>query len=411
MSANLAHSLEGVGACPLRGPIIWPMKPSRKRTVLIAVLATLLLLSVGGVVAFNVVLGQVTSHIKVLPKANVATSNPLPNSFLSILNDSTPKEPLNVLLLGSDTRAGQGNGFGKVAGARSDTTMLVHINAARTDATVISFPRDLWVTVPECTDEQGVHHGSYTAKFNAAFAFGGANCTIALISHLSGIPVHHVVIVDFKGFQAIIDALGGLPVCLPEAVDDKEAHIQLPAGQQTLTGKQALGLARARHSLADGSDLQRINRQQSLVAHAFKYIKDKGVLTDPKTLYDLAPIAASALTVDPGLSGTYALAGLAWQMKNINPGHIHFFMVPYHGAGEAPDRTLTDVVAQQVFKDVLADLVPAAAQAKLSDPVATPPKTAGTGAKPSSSPSASATGSTSSTVSEMCADPLWQVGR
>lgn len=366
----------------------------------IVVSAVAVFVSSAGYLAWQYFGNRVAGQMTVLPNVTVATSNPLPGSFLAALRDNGPHEPLNVLILGSDTREGQGAGFGDVAGARSDTAMLVHINAARTDATVISWPRDLYVTLPSCVSSTGKTYGEWSTKFNAAFSEGGPNCTITTITALSGIPVHHVVVVDFNGFKSIVDALGGLPVCLPEAVNDEKAHVTLPAGQQTLTGVQALGLARARKSLADGSDLRRIDRQQALVARAFKYMKDSGIFTDPRKMFDIAQLGAASLSVDSGLSDFNALAGLAWQMRNITPGHIHFVMVPYHADSEGGNAFLDDPITQDIFGSILADQIPASAKTKLTDPVSVPdPK--------STTPTASASPTAKPAATPVCTDPLW----
>lgn len=342
---------------------------------------------------------RVTGKMAVIPQVTVATSSPLPASFLGALTDRGPYEPLNILIIGSDTRAGQGSGFGfegKISGARSDTTMLVHLNAARTDVTVVSWPRDLYVTLPECVNENGKIYSSWSSKFNAAFSEGGANCTISTILALSGIEVHHVIIVDFKGFQAIVDQIGGLPVCLPEAVNDDKAHVVLPAGQQTLTGKDALGLARARKSLADGSDLRRIDRQQALAVHALEFMRSSGFFSDPKKMYSIAQTVAASLSVDAGLSNLYGLAALAWQSRHITPGHVHFVTVPYHADKEGPNAFLEDPLTQEIFQAVLTDQIPASAKVKLADPVSM-----------SGAPTASSDPKTKPTSTPVCANPLW----
>lgn len=285
-------------------------------------------LSLLGVVGFNLATQNIEHKITIIPKASLSlasTVKNLPSNFLAVLNQKGPYLPMNILVLGSDTRANQGAGFGNVAGARSDTVMLLHLNAERTAATVISFPRDMWVLMPSCANNQG---GSEN-KFNAVFAYGGPGCTAALVTNITGLAIDHVIVVDFSGFKKIVDAMGGLNVCLANPIDDAKAHIQLPAGQQILDGTQALGLARARYSLADGSDLARIKRQQALVLLAVKQIKSKGTLTNPNQLYKLGEAFASALSVDPGLASLPSLTGLAWQIKDLPLSHIEMMTVPY----------------------------------------------------------------------------------
>jgi len=296
---------------------------------------------------------NIEKKITIIPKTTLTLATPkqsLPSNFLSVLNQSGPYAPMNLVILGSDTRAGQGKGFGNVAGARSDTAMLMHLNATRTRATIISFPRDLWVTMPACTNNQG---GSEN-KFNAIFAFGGPGCTETGLTNLTGIPIDHVVVVDFNGFKAIVDSMGGLNVCLAYPVNDDKAHINLPAGKQKLNGVQALGLARARYSLADGSDLQRIKRQQAMVLLAAKQLKASGIISNPTRLYDLSKVSASSLSVDPGLATLPALAGLAWQIKNLSLSQVQVMTVPYiqdNFGHYVINYTLADPIFQAIISD------------------------------------------------------------
>ena len=116
--------------------------------------------------------------------------------------------------MGSDTRAGQGTGFGSAGGARSDTAILVHLYEGRKKAVAVSIPRDSEVTIPPCTGPKGQQYGRWTTKFNAAFAIGGPVCTIKTIQSETGLTVDKFVIVDFKAFKQVVDVLGGVRPCL-----------------------------------------------------------------------------------------------------------------------------------------------------------------------------------------------------
>ena len=310
---------------------------------------------------------NIEKKITVIPRKTLTLAAPrqsLPSNFLSVLNQSGPYAPMNLVILGSDTRAGQGSGFGNVAGARSDTAMLVHLNAARTRATIISFPRDLWVSMPDCTKNQGGGEN----KFNAIFAYGGPGCTATGLTELTGIPIDHVLVVDFNGFKEIVDNVGGLNVCLAYPINDEKAHIVLPAGQQKLNGTQALGLARARYSLADGSDLQRIKRQQAMVILAAKQIKASGIITSPTRLYDLSKVFASSLSVDPGLASLPALAGLAWQVKNLPLSQVQAMTVPYL-KDSLGHYVIDSNVAEPIFQAIIND-TPVPGEPALEKPTA-----------------------------------------
>lgn len=302
------------------------------KTIVVRVMNLTLVIGVLGLVGLSLsmqagdAVKNIEKKITHIQNLDIVSSQPgLPKSLLGVFAQTGPYPPLNILILGSDTRVGQGSGFGDVAGARSDTIMLFHVNAARTQALEISFPRDLWVPLPGCASTGGSNN-----KINSAFAFGGASCTTKLISNLTGLNVDHVVIVDFKGFEGVVNAIGGLNVCLAHPINDTKSQAFLPAGQQKLNGKQALALARTRYSLADGSDLERVKRQQALVKLAIKQVDSSAIFTNPKRLYDIISASASSLSVDPTLTKLPALAGLAWQMKNIPIGKIQTITVPYY---------------------------------------------------------------------------------
>lgn len=143
---------------------------------------------------------------KVDPTIDKVLDNPTPTA------ESTESGPLNILLVGSDTRTGQGAGYGSEADAsgngRSDTTLLLHISGDRKSAFVVSIPRDSWVTRPGCLADGSTDGTSVTGKFNAAFAVGGRACVITAVKSLTEGSIDHFVEVDFKGFKTIVEAFG-----------------------------------------------------------------------------------------------------------------------------------------------------------------------------------------------------------
>ncbi|MDX3230835.1 LCP family protein [Streptomyces sp. ME19-01-6] len=236
----------------------------------------------------------------------------------------------NILLIGSDNRGGKGNGkYGKDTGTqRSDTTILLHLQAGAKSATAVSIPRDLMVDVPSCTGADGTRGKARFAQFNWAFEFGGPACTIRTVEKLTGIRVDHHMIVDFSGFKKMVNAVGGVEVCLKEPIDDDEAHLRLPAGRQVLHGEQALGYVRARYSIGDGSDTERIGRQQEFLGALVKKLQSNGVLLNPARLYPVLDAATSSLTTDPGLSSLKDLYDLARGMRHIPREKIQFLTIP-----------------------------------------------------------------------------------
>lgn len=254
---------------------------------------------------------------------------------------------INIVVLGSDSREGEVNdeyGTTPEGGMRSDTTMIAHISADRQRVEIVSIPRDTLVTIPSC----GLADGSWTeprydAMFNGAFTTGGQNgtlgtaaaCTIRTIEELSGVLIDDFVVVDFAGFIDVVDALGGVPMCIPEAIDDRRAKLQLEAGEQVLDGRQALGFARARYNVpgSDGSDIDRIGRQQELVAAIAREALGKNLLTDLPALYRFLDAATSTLTTGEQLGSIPTLAGLAYSIRGIDLEEIAFTTMPFEWAG------------------------------------------------------------------------------
>ncbi|MFJ2440821.1 LCP family protein [Streptomyces sp. NPDC087658] len=237
----------------------------------------------------------------------------------------------NILLIGSDSRAGKGNGkYGQDDGGsqRSDTTILLHLAADRKSATAVSFPRDLMVDTPSCRRADGTRAKERFAQFNWAFEAGGAACSIRTIEKLTGIRVDHHMVIDFNGFKDMVDAVDGVEVCLKEPVDDSDSKLKLPAGRQILDGEQALGYVRVRKSLGDGSDTQRISRQQGFLGALFKKVQSDGVLLDPTQLYPVLNAATKSLTTDPGLGSLSDLYDLTRSMRSVPAEKVQFLTAP-----------------------------------------------------------------------------------
>lgn len=240
-----------------------------------------------------------------------------------------PGEAKNILLLGSDNRGGDNSAYGRDEGSqRSDTAILLHISADRRSATGVSLPRDLMVDVPACTRPDGSRTRAQFAQFNWAFQFGGAACTIRTVEMLTGVRVDHHLVLDFAGFKSLVDAVGGVEVCLPGAVRDRDAKLVLPAGRQTLSGEDALGYVRARHGIGDGSDTERIRRQQQFLGSLVKKVRSNGVLLNPAKLYPVLHSATSALTADEGLDSLGELYELVRGVRDVPEDQVRFLTVP-----------------------------------------------------------------------------------
>ncbi|WP_345942564.1 LCP family protein [Streptomyces sp. SID486] len=257
-----------------------------------------------------------------------------------------PTGSLNLLVLGSDSREGAADrelGGGDGSGARSDTAMVVHIDAGRTKATVVSIPRDTLVTRPSCPLASGgttaVAHG---AMFNSAYAVGGPVCAVKTVESLTGVRMDHYLEVDFSGFARLVDALGGLDVTTGQDIDDDKSHLHLKAGTHHLDGRQALALARTRHGIGDGSDLGRIGLQQALVKDLVEQLSGAGLLTDPARLYEVADAVTSGLTTDTGLDSLGELTSLGRSLRGLTADRVRTVTMPVVTAPSDPDRVIPE---------------------------------------------------------------------
>lgn len=263
-----------------------------------------------------------------------------------------PHEPVNILVMGEDSRDCAGCNIDGLTnqGARSDTTILVHLSADRKHAYGISIPRDSMVTRPECkTPGGGVSPAATNQMWNAAFAIGGPACTIAQVEQTTGIRIDHFVVVNFESFKGMVDAIGGVTVCLPQPVKDPLAQLNLPAGTQVLTGSDALGYVRERHAIGDGSDLGRVQRQQVFISAMIKQVMSAGTLTNPVSLIGFLDAATKGLTVDPGLGDVKKLAELAYGFRSIGLNKIQFITVPWEYDPSDPNRVVWTSQANDVW--------------------------------------------------------------
>ncbi|GAA0625250.1 LCP family protein [Streptomyces crystallinus] len=264
----------------------------------------------------------------------------------------------NLLLIGSDSRAGSNSAYGRDDGGsqRSDTTILLHLAADGKSATAVSLPRDLMAEIPDCLKPDGTRTRAQLAQFNWAFEFGGAACTIRTVEKLTGIRVDHHMVVDFSGFKDMVDAVDGVEVCLKEPVDDRQAHLKLPAGRQTLRGEQALGFVRARHGFGDGSDTERMDRQQQFLGSLVRKVQSNGVLLNPTRLYPVLDAMTKSLTTDPGLNSLRDLYDLVRGMRGIPTEQVQFLTVPRRPYVNDTDRDeLVQPAARLLFQQLRDD--------------------------------------------------------
>jgi LCP family protein required for cell wall assembly len=303
------------------------------------------------------------------------------------VNDSTGR--MQILILGSDTRDGlngdygtsdDSNGYGK-----SDVMMLMDISEDNKRVSVISFPRDLLVDIPECKDEKTKQ--TYPARsgvmINEAMGEAGIGCAVDTVNKLTGLKVDHFMMADFNAVKELSNAVGGVDVCISDAVYDPDSRLRLPKGTSAVQGEMALAFLRTRHAFADGGDLGRIKAQQGFLSSLTRKIKDEGTLSDPGRMLKIADVVTQNLTVDEGLASVPTLLTIGNRLKDIDISKVAFVAVPTTPAPVDPNRLqIAEPAGAQLFSALQQDI-------DLTDPTApTTPAPTGT---PAPAPTETAT--------------------
>lgn len=314
----------------------------RRRRRILAVIAIVISLAVLVVACFGIL--RLQGNIKV--SALRASEVDIPDS----------SQGLNVLILGSDSREFSSTGFGADTGSqRSDSMLLMHLPPGNGRIEAIQIPRDTVLHRPACEDTGfGYYSGGY-GMINSALNYGPA-CSVAAVEELTGVHLNHFIEVNFEGFISIVNALDGIKVCLNNSMRDSKANLNLPAGQQTLDGPDALALARTRHAIGDGSDIARLGNQQMVMSAIVQRAKSKEVLTRPDRLYAFLDAITSSMTVDPDLSSLAELTGLAARIQAVPTDQITFTTMPTEPAPENPNRVVPAPDAKLIFERISQDI-------------------------------------------------------
>lgn len=236
-------------------------------------------------------------------------------------------DTLNYVLMGTDSRD-VANDRG-----RSDALMLVHVSGDRDSVYIISYPRDMWVPIPE--------HG--TAKINAAYAYGGAALTVRTMEDLNQVPIDHVAITNFEGFAEMTSALGGVTVDNPHPSHSGDTYF--PAGEITVAGEDALAYVRERYDLP-GGDFDRAERQRLVVQGILRKALSAEVLADPGRFTDFVTAFSRYLTVDEGLTNAELLR-TGMSLRGLRADDIYVLQAPVSGVGTSADGQSIDIVDQE----------------------------------------------------------------
>ncbi|MFG3050893.1 LCP family protein [Kitasatospora sp. NPDC048239] len=337
-------------------------KPKRNVKKIVAWSAAGVLVLIAG--AGGAIYLKLNGNIKSFDADAIATDRP-PEAQA----DADGNKPVNVLLIGSDSR-GKNNsdlGGGEDGGARSDTTILLHVYADHKHAVGISIPRNAMVAIPSCKLPNGKwSKADPNNLFNAAFSKGETDdgnpaCTQNTVEKLTGIRVDHTIVVDFQGFSAMTKAVNGVDVCLPKPIYEgdinpnltKKGNVVLPQGKQKVEGQQALDFVRLRHGIGDNSDIGRMKRQQAFLGSLATKIKSQGL--NPTTLLPLADAATKSMTVDPGLDSVEKLMSFALSLKSIDMHDLKFVTLPWRFRTQDKNIDIVQPDANKLWDTLKAD--------------------------------------------------------
>ncbi len=278
--------------------------------------------------------------------------------------DRFKNKPINILLLGQDTRSGSTNqqmgGTADEGEHNADTTMILQISAKRDYMNLVSIPRDTIVSVPACTTGKGTIPARTNVMFNSIFAYGyqsdgisgAAGCTMQAVRHLTGVELNAFAVVDFSGMRSMIDALGGVDVCIPLNLSDSYTNLRLSKGWQHLDGTTGTQFARVRHGegVGDGSDIMRTARQQYLIKQLARQALSKNILTNSAQLYQFAKAAINSVQLSENLADISTLMGLAGSLSHFSVSNIYSRTAPITAYPADPNRVIFSDQAEQLWK-------------------------------------------------------------
>jgi LCP family protein required for cell wall assembly len=237
----------------------------------------------------------------------------------------------NILVIGSDSRAGPNRKFGAgITGQRSDTIMVLHIAPGQQGVIALSIPRDSVVPVLACPPEPGaagqLAQPGQVEQINATFAGGGPGCLFKTIEQTTHLHLDHFIELNFTGFERVIDDIGGVSICLPFAVNDPRSNLYLSRGRHHVYGREALAFWRARY-IGEGSDLQRIRRDEYLMVSLLQGVEHTDLLSSPSRILAVMTDAAHSMTTDSGLS-LPTMIGIVDSLRHLPPGSVQFIELP-----------------------------------------------------------------------------------
>lgn len=326
-------------------------KKSKTKKALIWGGGTMAFLLVGGSVAAYLIYQHLNGNIK---KVDVGETNP------AVIDG-----PVNILVIGTDTRTGKGNeDYGdKDSVGHADTTILFHVSEDRSNATALSIPRDMITDIPDCSVKQDdgsrkTIPGQRNVRFNTSLGQEGRDpgCTWNTVEKLTGLEVDHFMMADFNAVKTLSSAVGGVEVCLAHDINDRKSKLNLSAGRHKIKGEEALAFVRTRHSVGFESDLDRIKLQQQFLSSMIREMKSGGTFTNPKKMWKLSNAATEALTVDTGIGSVKKLMDLGEDLSKVSVKNITFATVPVVDNDDGATVLLDKAKAEPLFSMVREDV-------------------------------------------------------
>lgn len=372
------------------------MSKKRKIITWISSITAVLLLAVTGIAGY--LYWDFNQQLKT-NSVDITPTKPEPTKTKAAAEVTEFSGAFTALLLGNDDGNGLTDKYGERDHALNDVNILLHVSEDHTKATAISFPRDMYVSMPECVGEDGTTYpAEEEVKINTALSRGGLKCAVDVFRDLTGQPIEFAAMVQFEGVVQLSNAVGGVPVCVASAINDDHTNLHLEPGQHTLQSDSALAFLRTRYGVGDGSDLGRISNQQLFLSSLMRTLKSSSTLSNPVKVYSIAQAITQNMTLSSNLANVNTLASLAYTMKDIPLDNIVFLQYPttYGDNGVYPNSESADAMIEAVFTDQQLQITGGTApgeigSVKTDQPVEitqpTPSPTQTMGVVPSSTPS------------------------
>lgn len=265
---------------------------------------------------------------------------------------------VNLLLVGSDSGGGNA-AYGERGEVLNDVTMLMHISEDHERATVVSFPRDLFVNMPACPNPDGAaYRAASSVKLNTALSRGGLACPVLAIEKLTGLDIPYAAVIEFDGVVAMSNAVGGVPVCVATAINDRQIGFKLAAGEHVIQGAEALMFLRSRYGVGDGSDLTRISNQQQFLSSLVRTLKSSETLSNPVKLYGIATAATRNLEFSNSLRNVNTMVSIAAALRDIPLDEVVFVKYPSAAGSVGGQSGVLQIAsaAEALFDAIAADL-------------------------------------------------------